>query len=176
MKKVASTFEEFGFSTTTTKGEGAAPYEATLVTLGYDEKDRPLILQILLFSQKILESFEDSVEPVEYTKMGILSFVLTNPIEVPENRFSEILRLVGLANKAIPFGYINLSEPEKATYYTYSLPIFSSGPEEIELMTVLQTALFVKDSFFPVIEEVANGKIDVAQLLTDELYTNSYKT
>jgi hypothetical protein len=90
---------------------------------------------------------------------------MTIPIEIPQKTTGEVLRLICLANKSLPLGGMTFSEIEKSVYFTYSIPIFHEPPSELTLLTILQTAMFVKETFFSTIEEVSAGKSTVNAIL-----------
>jgi hypothetical protein len=164
LEQVAKSFEGFGLQVMKGQEGVKQPYEAILVEFGADDEDRPLILQVLSYSQQIISSIvkQDDAPPSD---LNVLTFLMTIPVEVSENCILEVLRLVALSNKALPFGCFNYSENEKVVYFTYSLPLFFDPPSEMTLLTVVHTILFAKETFMTVIEEVAVGKESVASLV-----------
>ena len=167
MKRLVKTLSEFGLQITTSNDEEKLPYEACIVDFGMDEKERPVALQILHYSQDIISAIQETEEEPNPTNLSILSFVMTIPVEIPLKTIGEVMRLICLANKSLPLGSLNCSEIEKSVYFTYSIPIFNELPSELTLLTILQTALFVKDTFLSTIDEVALGSTSVHKILED---------
>lgn len=161
---VAKLFESFGLQVIQSKEESKQPYGALLVEFGTDEEERPLVLQVLLYSQQIISSLVQQVD-TQPSDLNVLTFLVTIPVEVAENRVNEVLRLVALSNKAMPFGCFNYSENERVVYFTYSLPLFFDPPSEMTLLTIMHTLLFAKDTFVTAIEDVATGKETIASLV-----------
>lgn len=159
--------DEFGLKFRTSEGPKELPYEATIVEFGMDEKERPVAVQILHYSQDLLASLRVDEKQPNPEHLSILSFIMTVPTKIPDGRSSEVLQLIALANKSLPLGGLNFSAVEKAVYYTYSLPLFDEPPTELTLLAILQTAIFVKETFFSTIDEVANGKTSVEKILAE---------
>jgi len=168
VKSIAEVFEKFGLQVKTATGEKEMPYDAALVDFGLDEKNRPVVLQVLHYSQEILSSLGEKTQKEEPVDLSILSFLITVPGEIPEEKNFEILQLISLANKSLPLGALNFSEVEHSVYYSYNLPILESAPDETTLLTVLHAALFVKETFFPAIDEVSTGKTSLEELLSEK--------
>ncbi len=164
---IVKRLEEYGLQVTTSGLEGQFPYEACIVDFGFDEKKRPVAIQILHYSQDILSAiFEGESEP-NPTNLSILSFIMTIPVEISQKTTGEVLRLISLANKSLPLGALNCSEVEKSVYFSYSLPVFEEPLSELTLVTILQTALFVKETFLSSIDAVASGTSTVHSLLKE---------
>jgi len=166
MKTLLKTLDELGLQSTSSGSKEQLPYESCIVDFGLDEKERPVAVQILHYSQDLLSSIHEGEKEPNPSNLSILSFVMTVPIEISKKTSGEIIRLICLANKSIPLGSLNFSEIEKAVYYTYSIPIFKEPPSELTLLTILQTATFVKETFFSAIDEVSEGKQTVNGILT----------
>lgn len=164
MSTIVKEVAEFGLQTTTSGVEEPLPYEACIVDFGFDEKKRPVALQILHYSQDLLSSIQEGEKSSNPLNLTVLSFVMTIPVEIPHKTTAEVLRFISLANKSLPLGALNCSEVEKSVYYSYSLPLFGEAPNEVTLLTILHTALFVKETFLSSIEEVAEGKSTVHSL------------
>jgi len=165
--EISDTFEKFGLQVKTATGEAEMPYEAALVDFGTDAQDRPVVLQVLHYSQDILGAMGEDTPEEESIDLSILSFLITVPGEIPQEKYFEILRLLALANKSLPLGCLNFSEVEKSVYFIYNIPILQAIPDETSLLTILHSALFVKETFFPAIDEVSTGKSTLEALLEE---------
>jgi hypothetical protein len=165
MQTVFKTVNELGIPMASSDVKEQLPYETCVVDFGLDNKQRPISVQILHYSQDtITKLYEVDAEP-NPANLSILSFIMTLPIEIPQKTTGEVLRLICLANKSIPLGGLNFSEIEKSVYYTYSIPIFQDPPSAVTLLTILQTATFVKETYLSVIDEVAVGTTTVNKIL-----------
>lgn len=161
---VTKLFENFGLQVMKSKEESKLPYGAILVEFGTDDEERPLMLQVLSYSQQIISTLVQQ-EETQASDLNVLTFLMTIPVEVSENYINEVLRLIALSNKAMPFGCFNYSENEKVVYFTYSIPLFFDPPSEMTLLSIIHTFLFAKDTFITVIEDVATGKETVASIV-----------
>ncbi len=169
VKSIAEVFEKFGLQVKTATGEEEMPYDAALVDFGLDEKDRAVVLQVLHYSQGLLSTLGEKIQKdKEAVDLSILSFLITVPGEIPEEKNVEIFRLISLANKSLPLGALNFSEVEHSVYYSYNLPILKSVPDETTLLTILHAALFVKETFFLAIDEVSTGKTSLEEILVEK--------
>jgi hypothetical protein len=175
MQSVVRFLEQFDFYVTRSSEENL-PYEACIVNFGVDQKERPVTVQVMSYTQEAAASLIDVEVQPSPTKMSVLMFIMTNPAPIPEKNVQEVFRLMALTNKVIPLGAINYSEMEKATYYTYSAPLFEEPPSDLSLMAILHTAIFVRETLFPIIDELASGAStleDVLQTLVPEQQTLS---
>jgi len=171
LESIVNTFKEFDLQVTTPKSTQELPYNAALVDFGTDEENRSVVLQVLHYSHDILSSIEELSVVKSNVPISILSFLMTVPVNIPENTSNEVLRLISLANKAIPIGAFNYSAAEKGVYYSYNIPIHNEPPAEIILATILHTSLFVKDTFFMSVDLIAQGKETVESLMQEEQQT-----
>jgi len=171
INNVADTFETFGLQVKRITGEKEAPYEAALVDFGLDEEERPVVLQALHYSQNILSFLDENIQEKGDIDLSILSFIITVPGEIPEEKTLEVLRLIALSNKSLPLGALNFSEVERSVYYSYNLPVFEKAPDEVCLLTVVHAALFVKETFFATVDEIATGRSTLEEILNKK--TNS---
>ena len=176
MHSIIKTLNELGLQVTTNETKEKMPYEACIVDFGLDEKDRPVAVQILHYSQDLLAELHEAEKEPNPTNLSILSFIMTIPCEIPQKTSGEILRLICLANKSIPLGCFNYSEIEKAVYYSYSLPLFQEVPTQLTLLAVLQTATFVKETFLSAIDDVAAGKTTVNMILEQPIPATQRKS
>lgn len=158
------------------------PVEIALVSLGLDERERPLVLQVVHAQQNVNQISEEFVQvpPMENeepspgeTEFHLVSFIVALPVEIPVETTPEVLRVLSLANKSIPLGHFNFSEIESSVYYSYSLPTFSDLPSEMTILMIINTILFAKDTFFSTIEEVAMARETVETLVQ---YGSRHKT
>lgn len=166
MRSVIKTIHELGLNTTVGGQEEKAPYETCIVDFGMDDKERPIVVQILHYSQDILSAIKEGEKEPNPSNLSILSFVMTIPVEIPQKAIGEVLRLICLANKSLPLGSLNCSEIEKSVYFTYSLPIFNEPPSELVLLTILQTAMFVKETFLSTFDDISEGRTSVNKILS----------
>ena len=150
------------------------PVEVALVSLGLDERERPLVLQVVHAQQNVNQISEEFVQipPTENERVSpaetvfhLVSFVVSLPVEIPIDTTPEVLRVLSLANKSIPLGHFNFSEIENSVYYSYSLPVFSDLPSEMTVLMIINTILFAKDTFFSTIEEVAMARETIETLV-----------
>jgi hypothetical protein len=165
MRTVQKTLEELGLHFTSNEKEEQLPYEACIVDFGADEKERPVAVQLLHYSQDLLSAIHEGKKEPNSADLSILACIMTIPCEIPQETAGEVVRLICLANKSIPLGGLNYSEIEKSVYYTYSIPLFHEPPDQMTLLAVLQTASFVKETFLSVIDDVAAGKTTVNRIL-----------
>jgi hypothetical protein len=95
----------------------------------------------------------------------MLNFVLPVPIEIPLETVPEVLRLLAIANKSFPLGCLNFSENERSVYFTYGYPVFSTPPDEATILMIMNATLFAKETFFPLIDQVASSRETVDNLI-----------
>jgi hypothetical protein len=167
MQSIIGTIEGFDLHVITAPEEANIPYEACIINFGVDNKERPVAMQILHYTQEVAATLVGVDLETNPSQMSILTFIMTIPIEIPDEQLNDILRLIVLSNKTIPLGAINYSAIEKTTYYTYSLPLFNAPPSDLTLMTVLHTAIFVKETFFLAIDEIASKETTLERLLQE---------
>jgi hypothetical protein len=170
-------FEKYGLEVHFYKKTEKVPFDISLVSLGEDEKTRPLMMQVQQSTEKILEPFvkkqEKEEAPILPNSLQMLTFLLTLPFEIPTSTAYEAVRLSLIANKSLPLGAFNYSEPEKAIYFSYSFPIFNNPLDELTVMLIVNTFLFARKTFFHAIEDVACGKETVESLLQSDIRSSS---
>jgi hypothetical protein len=175
MQSIISTVEGFNLHVVTAPENANTPYDACIINFGVDTKERPVAMQMIHYTQDVAASLIGVELGNNPSHLSVLTFIMTVPVEIPNEQLNDILRLIVLANKTIPLGSINYSAIEKTTYYTYSLPLFDAPPSDLTLMTVLHTAIFVKQTFFSAIDEIACKETTLEQLL-QESSNKSVKT
>ena len=167
LNHVVQVLKGLGLEPTVCDKTPEVPFEVALVSLGMDERNRPIVLQVIHAEQSFIQATpqEAQEEPLQDSGVHMLSFVVADPIEIPEEAFTEIHRLLDLVNKSLPLGHFNLSEIEKSVYYSYGYPVFSTPPCEMTILMIINTILFAKETFFPTIEAVANSQETVETLI-----------
>ena len=143
------------------------PFDVALVSLGMDEKERSIVLQVIHAEQSVVQAAPQELQgelPAD-SDCHLLSFIVAVPVEIPTETVPEVLRLLDLANKSLPLGHLNLSEIEKSAYYSYGYPVFSTPPCEMTILMIINTILFAKETFFPTIDSVANSRETVETLI-----------
>ena len=169
IQEVLQTLEDVGLSPTYVPGTKEIPFDVALASLGLDEKNRSLVLQVQQHTKKSMQAVSPgkgaAIEDGEVPDFVLLSFLVTVPIEVSKKRAFEVLRFLALSNKTIPLGALQYSEVEKAIYYQYSFPVFSGASCELVVLSVINAISFAKDTFFAFIEDVALGKETVETLI-----------
>jgi hypothetical protein len=165
LQAMTKTFEDLGLYVTVPPEEPNLPFNGIIVEFGMDQEERPIVLQVLQYTKETAGFLKEGEKEETTAELNIVSFILTIPIEVQNTSVDETLKLLALINKALPLGAFNYSDVEKAVYYSYNLPLFLEPPLEMILLTILQTLVFVKDTFIPVIENVAEGKETVGTFL-----------
>jgi hypothetical protein len=167
---VIRSLEGLGLKVTFCEKNENVPFDVAIASLGLDEKNRPLTLQVQQYSQNIVTALAEVAEGTESqsTDLQMLGFLLTVPIDIPQETVPEVLRLLALANKSFPLGALNFSEIEKAVYFSYGYPVFSTPPDDMTILMIINTILFAKDSFFPTIDEVASARQTVDTLIGEK--------
>ncbi len=170
IQDVIKSLESLGLKVIFCEKTDELPFDVAITSLGFDEKNRPLTLQVQQYSQKIVTALAEEHEesPAESTDLQMLGFLLTVPIEIPSETVPEVLRLLALANKSFPLGALNFSEIENAVYFSYGYPVFSNPPDDMTILMIINTILFARDSFFPTIDDVASSRQTVDTLIGEK--------
>jgi hypothetical protein len=167
LQHVVQILKGLGLESTVCEKSPDVPFDVALVSLGMDEKERPIVLQVIHAEQSVVQAAPQELqeELSADSDCHLLSFIVAVPFEIPAETVPEVLRLLNLANKSLPLGYFNFSEIEKSVYYSYGYPVFSTPPCEMTILMVINTLLFAKETFFPTIESVANSRETVETLI-----------
>jgi hypothetical protein len=163
---VIKILESLGLEPILSEKTEQAPFDVALVSLGMDEKERPLVLQFIHSKYGLDKGdLEEAALTGESPDVHMLHFVLPIPIEIYGETVPEVLRLLAVANKSFPLGCLNFSEVERSVYFTYSLSGFAPPPSDMTILLIINTILFAKETFFPVIEQVASAQQTVESLI-----------
>ena len=166
LSRVVQILKELGLEPSLYEKSAEAAFDVVLVSLGLDEKERPIVLQVVQAEQNVVQAAsQEGQEGLSDLDCRLLSFIVAVPIEIPAETASEVRRLLNLANKSLPLGCLNLSEIEKSVYYSYGYPVFSTPPCEMTILMIINTILFAKETFFPLIDAVANSRETVETLV-----------
>lgn len=164
---VIKVLESLGLEVTFCEKKEGVPFDVALASLGFDAMNRSLVLQVQQYSQDIAKGIglEEAEAMPKEAHFQILHFLLPVPIEIPKETIPDVLRLLAMVNKSFPLGSLNFSEIEKSVYFSYAYPVFSTPPCEMTILMIINTIIYAKDNFFPIIDDIASFRQTVDSLL-----------
>ncbi len=146
------------------------PFDIVMLALNFEDNgdgEKPCVLQIHHYQQELTIP-EEAQKESSLKSLGtlhLLNFILTHPIDLPDNMYSEIGRLLMIANKSIPLGALSYSEIEKCCYYQFTYPVTTELVQPETFQAIFNSILFAKEMFFDAITDIALGKISVDDIL-----------
>ena len=168
LHQASTAFETLGLKVQFIKKNKDIPGEMAFSTLGMDEYEKAIPFHMQQETQTIeMDVNENSKNSVKKITFFFLSFIVTVPIQIPPDKADEILHLLAIANKSLPFGAFNYSDNEQAVYFRYTMPILDQAPSQESYVVILNGILFAKETFFSLIHEVAVGNETVTSLLEE---------
>lgn len=167
LEAISESLKKVGFETHIQPKTEQVPSDILLVPVGSDDQGKMFMLQIQHADQQIAvdlgQKKEDSNRPLSFT-----TFLLGIPYEIPDDIKMDVMRMLLIANKALPLQGLGYSEPEKSAYFLFSYPSNEMEFSEDTLYGIIGTVGFVVDNIAPVVRDLSEKKTTVEKLLAEK--------
>lgn len=166
LEAIAESLKKVGFETRLQKKSKEFPADILLVPVGMDDENKPFVLQIQHSTQDLSINVGKSEEAQKHP-LTFITFLLGFPYEIPEQLSQDVMRMLFIANKALPLQGLGFSEPEKSAYFLFTYPNNEEKISETTLYGILGSIGFVVDNVAPMIRDLSTKRTTVAELLAD---------
>lgn len=139
-----------------------------LVYLGQDDRGRDFYMQ-LLFLQDLQRAVEgdDSRPPEQEPELDYLQFYTALPLEVQQDAFPDLARLILRLNWGIPLGGFGLNEDERSIYLREVMLCRDGKADPGMVVETVEDMLDSLQEYVVVLEEVASGSKTIEQVLSE---------
>ena len=173
LEAISETLKKMGFETLLQNKTKDFPADVLIVPIGVDDDEQSFVLQIQHsvqdLSKQELSDGLGQFKAVQNKPFSFLSFLMAFPYEIPEKSAHDVMRMLFIANKALPLQGLGYSEPEKSAYFLFTYPSTEHKISEETIYGILGTIGFVVDNVAPVVRDLVSHKTTISQLLSDEV-------